>query len=144
MLLLNAENVSFNIQHNKSLAILAQACAAKACCLWEITLALSQVLKDKFKAILSKEGKDSPLTIFQNGMTLMKAYKISYEQTVHPGEILTHKENRSGLMLTPTKVHNNILSMFKDGADKKKSDMTNSRDRKNIGPENNQNLRIMF
>ena len=87
-------------------------------------MALSQEFKESLEAILSREGKDSPMTIFQNGMKLMKAHQISYEQHVHPSQTLTHTENRSGLMLDCTKVHNNIISIFKGGADIKQ--LTNS------------------
>ena len=75
-------------------------------------MALSQEFKESLEAILSREGKDSPMTIFQNGMKLMKYHQMSYEQHVHPSQTLTHTENRSGLMLDCQKVHSNIISIF--------------------------------
>ena len=76
-------------------------------------MALSQEFKESLEAILSREGKDSPLTIFQNHIKLMKSHQISYEQHVHPSLTLTHTENRSGLMLDCQRVHNNIVPIFK-------------------------------
>ena len=65
------------------------------------------------------DGKRAPMAVFQDCMTCLKKFHKLQKVVLPPDLFLTHRENRSSLMLDPMRVHQNILKIHKGGADMK-------------------------
>ena len=59
------------------------------------------------------DGKKAPMEIFQDCMTCLKKFHKLQKLTLTADLFLTHRENRSSLMLDPVRVHQNILMIHK-------------------------------
>ena len=65
------------------------------------------------------DGKKAPMAVFQDCMTCLEKFHKLQKVVLPPELFLTHRENRSSLMLDPMRVHQNILKIHKGGADMK-------------------------
>ena len=59
------------------------------------------------------DGKKAPMEIFQDCITCLKKFHKLQKLTLTADLFLTHRENRSSLMLDPVRVHQNILMIHK-------------------------------
>ena len=59
------------------------------------------------------DRKKAPMEIFQDCMTCLKKFHKLQKLTLTADLFLTHRENRSSLMLDPVRVHQNILMIHK-------------------------------
>jgi hypothetical protein len=69
--------------------------------------------------ILAKVAELPLLQVCAEFRAFCKLKKLSYMQVIHTDNVMTHPDNRGGLMLNPYNVHKNIARVCQIGANKR-------------------------